>query len=84
MSQLRYKCDMTVSTYCEPVVHQVASSAFNICGKVQISGLGYANGMFVLLCLAHRVRHDAPDASHSFSAVVHVEEIKPACPLQLW
>jgi hypothetical protein len=31
------------------VVHQVAPSAFNIGGNVQISGLDYGNGVFVSL-----------------------------------
>jgi hypothetical protein len=75
---------MYVGTYCNARRSSCCIVRFQHWWQRADSGLDYGNGVFVLLRLAHRVRHNAPDASHSFSAVAHVEEIKPAGSLQLW
>lgn len=36
---------------------------------------------YKLLLFTHQVRHNAPDTSHGFGAVIDVEEIEPACSL---
>ena len=55
-------------------------------GDRQTSSRGYTgrelSGILIVSLLStHQVRHDAPDATHGLSPVVHVEQIEPARPL---